>query len=225
MIKSTEKQRKGKLYAHKNRCSAMQVIVLATQKGGSGKSTLARSIAAEMTGRGRVAMLDLDPQGSLTKWWQRREADDLQLVTGLTRADQISKAVDTLREQGFDWLIIDTPGARDEATRIALRSADLVLVPVHPSQDDLDAVGPTVAEIKEAGAEFVFVLSRTTRARIVDEVGRLLAAHGRVAPALIGARVAHGEAATRGLTAAEAGNAAASEEVRALVDYVTKELA
>ena len=203
----------------------MQVIVLATQKGGSGKSTLARSIAAEMTGRGRVAMLDLDPQGSLTKWWQRREADDLQLVTGLTRADQIAKAVDTLREQGFDWLIIDTPGARDEATRIALRSADLVLVPVHPSQDDLDAVGPTVAEIKEAGAEFIFVLSRTTRARIVDEVGRLLAAHGRVAPALIGARVAHGEAATRGLTAAEAGNAAASEEVRALVDYVTKELA
>ena len=97
----------------------MQVIVLATQKGGSGKSTLARSIAAEMTGRGRVAMLDLDPQGSLTKWWQRREADDLQLVTGLTRADQIAKAVDTLREQGFDWLIIDTPGARDEATRIA----------------------------------------------------------------------------------------------------------
>ena len=203
----------------------MQVIVLATQKGGSGKSTLARSIAAEMTGRGRVAMLDLDPQGSLTKWWQRREADDLQLVTGLTRADQIAKAVDTLREQGFDWLIIDTPGARDKATRIALHSADLVLVPVHPSQDDLDAVGPTVAEIKEAGAEFIFVLSRTTRARIVDEVGRLLAAHGRVAPALIGARVAHGEAATRGLTAAETGNAAASEEVRALVDYVTKELA
>ncbi len=203
----------------------MQVIVLATQKGGSGKSTLARSIAAEMTGRGRVAMLDLDPQGSLTKWWQRREADDLQLVTGLTRADQIAKAVDTLREQGFDWLIIDTPGARDEATRIALHSADLVLVPVHPSQDDLDAVGPTVAEIKEAGAKFIFVLSRTTRARIVDEVGRLLAAHGRVAPALIGARVAHGEAATRGLTAAETGNVAAYEEVRALVDYVTKELA
>jgi chromosome partitioning protein len=203
----------------------MQVIVLATQKGGSGKSTLARSIAVELTGRGRVAMLDLDPQGSLTKWWQRREADDLQLVTGLARADQIAAAVEALRGQGFDWLIIDTPGARDEATRIALRSADLVLVPVHPSQDDLDAVGSTVAEIREAGAEFIFILSRTTRARIVDEVGRLLAAHGRVAPAVIGARVAHGEAATRGLTAAEAGNTAASEEMRGLVDYVAGVLA
>lgn len=169
----------------------MQVIVLATQKGGSGKSTIARSIAAELTGRGRVALLDIDPQGSLTKWWQRRETEDLQLVTGLTRADQISKAVETLRGQGFDWLIIDTPGARDEATRIALRSADLVLVPVHPSQDDLDAVGPTVAEIRDAGVNFIFVLSRTTRARIVDETGRLLATHGRVAPAIVGARVAH----------------------------------
>ena len=198
----------------------MQVIVIATQKGGSGTSTNARSIAAELTGRGRVALLDIDPQGSLTKWWQRRETDDLQLITGLTCADQISKAVETLRGQGFDWLIIDTPGARDEATRIALRSADLVLVPVHPSQDDLDAVGPTVAEIRDAGANFIFVLSRTTRARIVDETGRLLAAHGRVAPATVGARVAHGEAATRGLTAAEVGNAAAADEVRELVDYV-----
>ena len=198
----------------------MQVIVLATQKGGSGKSTIARSIAAELAGRGRVALLDIDPQGSLTKWWQRRETDDLQLITGLTCADQISKAVETLRGQGFDWLIIDTPGARDEATRIALRSADLVLGPVHPSQDDLDAVGPTVAEIRDAGANFIFVLSRTTRARIVDETGRLLAAHGRVAPATVGARVAHGEAATRGLTAAEVGNAAAADEVRELVDYV-----
>lgn len=202
----------------------MQVIVLATQKGGSGKSTIARSIAAELSQRGRVAMLDLDPQGTLTKWWGRREAEDLQLVTGLASADKIAPAVEALRGQGFDWLVIDTPGARDETTRIALRSADLVLVPVHPSQDDLDAVGPTVAEIKDAGAQFIFILSRTTRARIVDEVGRLLAAHGRVAPAVIGARVAHGEAATRGQTAAEAGNAAAIEEMKALTDYVLEAL-
>ena len=93
-------------------------------------------------------------------------------------------------------------------------------MPVHPSQDDLDAVGPTVSEVRDAGANFIFVLSRTTRARIVDETGRLLAAHGRVAPAIVGARVAHGEAATRGLTAAEVGNAAAADEVRELVDYV-----
>lgn len=69
------------------------MIVLATQKGGSGKSTLARSIAAELAQHHRVAMLDLDSQGSLTKWWQRREADDLQLVTGLAKADQIAAAV------------------------------------------------------------------------------------------------------------------------------------
>lgn len=210
---------------HQGTGAQLRVIVMATQKGGSGKSTLARSIAAELAPRARVALLDLDPQGTLSKWWHRRAADDLQLITGLARADQIAAAVEQLRAQGFDWLIIDTPGARDEATRIALRSADLVLVPVHPSQDDLDAVGPTVAEIREAGAPFIFVLSRTTRARILDEVGRLLAAHGRVAPAVIGARVAHGEAATKGLSAAEAGNQAAADEVRALVEYVGEVLA
>lgn len=204
----------------------MKTLVLATQKGGSGKSTISRSIAAELSSAGsRVAMLDLDPQGSLTRWWHRREADDLQLVEGLTTAEQIAAAVEALREQGFDWLVIDTPGKRDETTRVALRSADLVLVPVHPSQDDLDAVGPTVAEIRDAGADFIFVLSRTTRSRIVDEVTRVLAAHGRVAPVNVGARVAHGEAASRGRTAAEEGNAAARSEMSELIDYVTEVIA
>lgn len=204
----------------------MKTIVLATQKGGSGKSTGSRSLAVEASRRGlRVAMLDLDPQGSLTKWWGRRTADDLQLVQGIETADQIAAAIKALASQGFDILIIDTPGKRDAVTRVALESADLVLVPVHPSQDDLDAVGPTVAEIREAKADFAFVLSRTTRSRIVDEVTRVLAAHGRVAPVNIAARVSHGEAASRGLTAAEDGNAAAAAEVAALYDYVAEIIA
>jgi len=203
----------------------MKTIVLATQKGGAGKSTLARTVAVEASRRGqRVAMLDLDPQGTLTKWWNRREAEDLQLVTGLESADAIGPAIAKLREAGYDLLVIDTPGHRDEVTRMAMASADLAIVPVHPTTDDLDAVGPTLGYIREAGVEFIFALSRTKRARLVDEVTRFLARYGRVAPVNIADRVAHGEATANGMTASEAGNRPAAQEAVEFYDYVLEVL-
>src|SRR5690348_6953410 len=60
----------------------MQVLVLASQKGGAGKTTLAFhfAVAAEAVGAGPVAMLDTDDQGTLTKWWQKRESDTPRLA-------------------------------------------------------------------------------------------------------------------------------------------------
>ncbi|NTC29385.1 ParA family protein, partial [Agrobacterium tumefaciens] len=54
----------------------MKTLVLVTQKGGSGKSSLAASIAvaAEQAGE-RVFMLDLDRQGTLANWINRRTAE------------------------------------------------------------------------------------------------------------------------------------------------------
>ena len=47
----------------------MYVLALATQKGGSGKSTLAVGIAVEAMGNGeRVAIVEADPQGTISKW-------------------------------------------------------------------------------------------------------------------------------------------------------------
>ena len=54
----------------------MHVIVLASQKGGAGKTTLAAhiAVAAEAAGDGPVVLIDADPQGSLSAWWNVREA-------------------------------------------------------------------------------------------------------------------------------------------------------
>src|SRR3954467_14956592 len=62
----------------------MQAIVLASQKGGSGKTTLAAhlAVAAEAAGGSPVVMLDTDPQATLTKWWQQREAESPQMAEG-----------------------------------------------------------------------------------------------------------------------------------------------
>ena len=55
----------------------MYVIVLASQKGGAGKTTLAAHLAviAEAAGDGPAVLIDTDPQGSLSAWWNVRKAD------------------------------------------------------------------------------------------------------------------------------------------------------
>ena len=51
----------------------MRVVMVAKQKGGVGATTLARElgVAAAEAGK-RVVFVDLDPQGTLRGWWNRR---------------------------------------------------------------------------------------------------------------------------------------------------------
>jgi cellulose biosynthesis protein BcsQ len=48
-------------------------IAVASTKGGSGKSSITAALAVQAAKEGgRVAMLDWEPQGSLTLWWLMR---------------------------------------------------------------------------------------------------------------------------------------------------------
>ena len=59
----------------------MKIVAIASQKGGSGKTTLTRNIAvAGAACRYNTVLLDTDPQGSLTDWWNRREQETPPLV-------------------------------------------------------------------------------------------------------------------------------------------------
>ncbi len=98
----------------------------------------------------------------------------------------------------FDLCIIDTPPAAPEWLAQALEVADLALIPVRPSPDDLRAVGATFAAVNAAKVPFVFALSQTPRARITEEAARVLAQHGRVAPVNIAQRVSYAETGATG---------------------------
>ena len=54
----------------------MLVISILAQKGGVGKSMLARSLAVQglLDGR-KTALIDADPQGTVTAWSKRRSLD------------------------------------------------------------------------------------------------------------------------------------------------------
>ena len=138
----------------------MKTILIAAQKGGSGKTTLTRNLAVVAAEDGRnVLCLDLDPQGSLRGWWESREADSPSMLDRDPLPDVLRTTLDAARER-FDLCIIDTPPAASEWLAEALAAADLVLIPVRPSPDDLRAVGTTLAAVNGSDMPFVFVMSQ-----------------------------------------------------------------
>ena len=119
----------------------------------------------------------------------------------------------------FDLCIIDTPPAAPEWLAEALGAADLVLIPVRPSPDDLRAVGATIAAVHAANVPFAFTLSQTPRAKITDEAARVLAQHGRVAPVNIAQRVSYAETGATGQGVTETTDDKARAEIVAAWDY------
>lgn len=198
----------------------MDTIVIAAQKGGAGKTTLCRnlSVAAALDNQ-RVLCIDLDPQASLRAWWEGREADVPAMLDRDPHPEALRETLDAAKAQ-FDLCVIDTPPAAPEWLSDVLVAADLVLVPVRPSPDDLRAVGATVAAVNTAKVPFAFALSQTPRARITEEAARVLAQHGRVAPVNIMQRVAYAETGATGQGVLEAGDDKAKAEISAVWDYV-----
>lgn len=203
----------------------MKVIVTASQKGGSGKTTLVRNLAVAAEARfAPVVMLDTDPQGSLTSWYNRRTAETPQLAH--LGGQAIGNVLGQLREAGAGLAVVDTPPSVHPFVRELIDAADLVLVPVRPSPDDLGAIGPTL-ELIAVDRPFAFVITQAkARTRLAAEALRVLAEHGRVAPAVIHDRADYPVAAVTGLAVTEAApSGKAASEIVELLGFVERQLA
>ncbi len=197
----------------------MFTVVVASQKGGAGKSTLTRNLAVA-AGAG-AALADTDPQGSLTDWWNRREAE----APALARLDgDMAAGLTALAEGGVKLVLVDTPPSVHPWLSDLLRLADLVLIPVRPSPDDLAAVGGTLDLVEAAGRPFAFVVSQAKPGTILArEAVPALAQYGRVAPVIIHDRVEFPTAAIEGGGVTERDGPGA-EEVRQLLHYIMPQL-
>jgi chromosome partitioning protein len=182
----------------------MHVLVMASQKGGSGKTTLSGHLAveAEQAGLGPVSLIDTDPQGSLSHWWNAREAQTPHF-TKVQLAD-LGDALEHLRQAGIKLAVIDTPPAVTESISRVVAHADLVVVPTRPSPHDLRAVGATVDIAEHHQKPVVFVLNAATaRARITGEAAVALSQHGTVAPVTLHHRVDFAASMVDGRTVGE----------------------
>ena len=127
------------------------VITVAQQKGGTGKTTLAANIAAAFAPSRRVALLDIDPQRSLGLWHSMRQAR-LEQAAALAFSDisgwRLPAELDRLKRD-HDVVLIDSPPQLDTDARVAVRAADIVLVPIQPSLPDVWAAEGTLNLAKE----------------------------------------------------------------------------
>jgi chromosome partitioning protein len=203
----------------------MQVIAFVTQKGGSGKSTLAFccAVRAEQE-RKRVLILDMDPQATAEQWYMDREMETPRLAK--IKASQLSEAVRAAAVEGYEFVLIDTPGRDEPANAAAIKAADFCIVPCRPTPGDMKATPPTIETINRLGKPAAFVLTQTPpRGVRVSEAERGLKMLGMVAPVRIVHRSAYQDAQGRGLGVTEyEPEGKAAEEVIALWKWVTRKL-
>jgi chromosome partitioning protein len=209
----------------------MRTVMIAKQKGGVGASTVARELGVAAAAAGqRVVFVDLDRQGTLRSWWNRRTSGETGAVNpGLATPEPelLSAALDQLREARVDLCVIDTPPSVHKYLGTVMRLADLILLPVRPTTDDLDALPPVLDLVEEAGKPFAFVPTQVPpgRSRLYDDAIPVLAQRGRVSPPLR-IRTDFPVASATGKTAAEMSpKGKAAEETLALWRFVTADLA
>jgi chromosome partitioning protein len=204
----------------------MKTIALITQKGGCGKTTLTTCLAVEAARKGKKALiLDTDPQGTASQWWESRDSDSPSLIE--TKGDEIAQAIKTAESKGFDLVLIDTPARAEPVNAAAAQVADFCLIPCQPSLADMRAQSPTVQTVQRLEKHGAFILNRCPpRGPRAKEAERGLLVFGLpVAPVTIGNRSAYSDAYASGLGVTEyEPEGKAAGEITALWQWITRQL-
>jgi len=210
------------------------IITIAQQKGGAGKTTLAAHLALAWAALGsRVAVIDIDPQASLSTWFRlRRERQgdkaagiEVSAITGWRVSSEVER-----QARGHDVVLVDSPPHAATEARLAVRAASLVLVPVQPSPMDLWATKATLDLAKGERVPVMLVLNRVpSRANLTEAmIAAFIALDTHVAQTQIGNRVALAAslAEGKGIFEAAPGSRAALEIemlAREVLDQATSE--
>ena len=115
----------------------MKVIAVLNEKGGCGKTTISTNLACGLHKQGHsVALIDTDPQGSASIWYEQAEEDaDIPPVFKINGGRALGNLKKTM--SGYDVTIIDGAGSLSEISAGAIKSADIVLIPIQPSVYDV----------------------------------------------------------------------------------------
>ena len=136
----------------------MKVIAAYSHKGGTGKSTALMALASAIEARGQSAlMVDCDPQRNFNMyrlqseeidcWSERMEVRYLDFeATGVAHLEaELMAAEDSGR---FDYALLNLAGVDHPFNRMALRYAELTLLPFKPAATELTELGPALDVIR-----------------------------------------------------------------------------
>ncbi|EDL7819792.1 chromosome partitioning protein ParA, partial [Salmonella enterica subsp. enterica serovar Dublin] len=123
----------------------MKVISFLNPKGGSGKTTAVINIATALSRSGyNIAVVDTDPQMSLTNWSKAGKAA-FDVFTAASEKDVYGIRKDLA---DYDFAIVDGAGSLSVITSAAVMVSDLVIIPVTPSPLDFSAAGSVVTVLE-----------------------------------------------------------------------------
>lgn len=160
----------------------MRVLTIANQKGGVGKSATAQALAESLVKHHnkKVLLIDADPEGNLSQATgvenpayalfdiNRGKIDTHEAIMEIAdnhyfiasdydtinvRAGVFSKLINDIKEDNFDYVIIDTSPALGVAGIDALRESDYLLIPTCADGLGLKALKDilsTLSEVQES---------------------------------------------------------------------------
>lgn len=207
--------------------SRTQVVAVIAEKGGVGKTTLCLTLAVSAVLAGRkVAVLDIDPQSTASKWTDRRTSEMPWVVP--THAARLGAAIEQAKGQGIDFVVIDTPPHSSTEAAEAARRSDFVLVPVEAHIYSLETLPKLGDLLKLAGGtptSFVINKAPTQGAEASQAANHVRGQGFEVCPVVLHLRAAHRHAGNLGQAAPEyePGGKAALEALQ-LYEYTIRQL-
>ena len=214
-----------------------RIITVAQQKGGAGKTTLTAQLAVALSQgksqgkRRKVALVDIDPQGSLSAWCSARQDSvtsdtenfSLLSVPGWRLGHEIDKLQNT-----HDLILIDSPPHAESEVRRVIRGAGIVVMPIQPSPMDLWAIEPTVDMAAHEKTPVLLVLNRVPpRGQLSEKIAGILdSLPVAVAKTRLGNRVAFAASMMEGKGVIELSpRSSASKEIKSLSKEILTHLA
>lgn len=129
------------------------VIAICNPKGGTGKTTTAVTLAEQLSLDGaRVAVIDLDGQQTLARWFRDRAAADKATPFAIhpyPPTEPIEGMLPLVRDitAETDFLLLDLEGIRSVAMTRAMSRAHLVLIPIAARYLDTEGANDAVLAV------------------------------------------------------------------------------
>ena len=211
------------------------IVLIGGTKGGSGKSTVTTNLAVWLAYEDKkFIVIDADLQRTTSKWHARRnearqsDASLPKVICAQQTEDVYNYALDMEEEYGI--VIIDAGGRDNPQLRRSAIAADVMYVPVLPSQFDIEALEELSQVLRDVrtinpSLEARLFLSRAAAGRASDEISEakkvLSEFPGYVfSESMIGDRKVFRQAAIEGKGVIEMNNAQAKAEVQLLAQEI-----
>jgi chromosome partitioning protein len=128
------------------------ILLIGGKKGGSGKSTITMNIAAELVRQKKdVIIVDTDRQSSTADWANERtlQQTNMPAIFCVQKYNEIHTTLLDFNKR-YDYVLVDSAGRDAPELRSAMIVAHKLLIPIRPSQLDLNTIPDMQRIISEA---------------------------------------------------------------------------